>query len=109
MNLHLAAAVVIIGSTLSLVSPSAAQSADAGRQPRVLVASSVDPEKNAQLSPLIAEIRGQADAFVFLSGGASRIRRSELFQVVALHAGASGLRDAIIRVLASEPAKKSQP
>ena len=42
--------------------------------PRVLQVSSVAPGTNQQLSALVAEIRSQADAFVFLSGGASRMQ-----------------------------------
>jgi hypothetical protein len=50
---------------------STAQTPDRAGGPRVFEASSVAPESNPQLSSLIAEIRAQADAFVFLSGGAS--------------------------------------
>jgi hypothetical protein len=52
--------------------------------PRVLVVSSVAPEQNAQLSALIAEIRARADAFVFLSGGASRMQEDHLRQLLAM-------------------------
>ena len=41
-------------------------------------------EKNAQLSALIAEIRSQADAFVFLSGGASKMREDHQRQLLAM-------------------------
>jgi hypothetical protein len=50
----------------------------------VLEVSSVGPESNAQLSSLIAEIRMQADAFVFLSGGASRMRQDHRRQLMAM-------------------------
>jgi hypothetical protein len=52
--------------------------------PQVLGVSSVAPEKNAQLSSLIAEIRSQADAFVSLSGGASRMRDDHQRQLLAM-------------------------
>ncbi len=55
----------------------------AGR-PRVLEVSSVAPEKNAQLSALIAEIRSEADAFVILSGGASRMSEDHQRQLLAM-------------------------
>ena len=57
--------------------------AGAGR-PRVIAVSSVAPEKNAQLSSLIAEIRSQTDAFVFLSGGASRMREDHQQQLLGM-------------------------
>jgi len=44
----------------------------------------VAPEKNAQLSSLIAEIRSQTDAFVFLSGGASRMREDHQQQLLGM-------------------------
>ena len=67
--------------TESKPSPQAQDGAD---RPRVLEVSSVDPEKNAQLSSLIAEIRNQADAFVFLSGGASKMRQDHQRQLLAM-------------------------
>ena len=45
---------------------------------------SVAPEKNAQLSSLIAEVRSQTDAFVFLSGGASRMREDHQQQLLGM-------------------------
>ena len=55
----------------------------AGR-PRLIEVSSVAPDKNAQLATLIAEIRKQADAFVFLSGGASRMGEDHQRQLLAM-------------------------
>ena len=60
-------------------------------QPRVLEISSVDLETNALASSLIAEIRSQADAFVFLSGGASGMRNEQQRQLL-------GMFDALILV-----------
>ena len=63
--------------------PSPQAQGGAGR-PRVLEVSSLAPEKNAQLSSLIAEIRSEADAFVILSGGASRMREDHQRQLLAM-------------------------
>ena len=41
--------------------------------PRRYTTSSVTVSKDAALAGLISEVRGQADAFVFLSGGASNL------------------------------------
>jgi hypothetical protein len=86
MYAHRIPAVAVFGSTLLALLPSlsnAQAQAGAGR-PRVLEVSSVAPEKNAQLSSLIAEIRSQTDAFVFLSGGASRMREDHQRQLLAM-------------------------
>ncbi len=86
MRVPLITASVIAASALSIVlpSPSKAQSNAPIGRPRVLEVSSVDPEKNARLSSLIAEIRGQTDAFVFLSGGASKMREEDQRQLMAM-------------------------
>lgn len=86
MNLHLARASAVVGSALLMVLPSLSSAqTQAGRgRPRVLEVSSVGLAKNAQLSSLIAEIRSQADAFVFLSGGASRMREDHQRQLLAM-------------------------
>jgi hypothetical protein len=63
MYAHRIFAVAIFGSTLLVLLPSlsnAQAQAGAGR-PRVIEVSSAAPEKNAQLSSLIAEIRSQTD------------------------------------------------
>ena len=72
MNLRLIPANVVVALVLSLLLPSLSmpQALDVAGRPRVLEVSSVAPEKNAQMSSLIAEIRSEADAFVVLSGGA---------------------------------------
>jgi hypothetical protein len=78
MYAHRIPALAVFGSTLLALLPSLSNTQDqagAGR-PRGIEVSSLAPEKNAQLSSLIAEIRSQTDAFVFLSGGASTERRS---------------------------------
>jgi hypothetical protein len=52
--------------------------------PRVLTASSVAPDKNADLAALVSEIRSEADAFVFLSGGASRMSKEQQRQLMEM-------------------------
>jgi len=61
---------------------SAAQSR--GREPRVIQVSSSAPDQNAQLTSLISDVRKQADAFVFLSGGASKMRDDHQRQLLAM-------------------------
>ena len=46
--------------------------------------SSVTPEKNKELSSLIAEVRNQTDAFVILSGGAARMREDHQRQLLSM-------------------------
>ncbi len=53
-------------------------------EPRVLHVSSVDPDKNANLAALVAEIRTKADAFVFLSGGASKMREDHQRELLSM-------------------------
>ena len=86
MYSHRIPAVAVFGSMLLALLPSLSNvqaQAGAGR-PRVIEVSSVAPEKNAQLSSPIAEIRSQTDAFVFLSGGASRMREDHQQQLLGM-------------------------
>jgi hypothetical protein len=86
MDAHRIPALAVLGSTVLALLPSlsnAQAQAGAGR-PRVIEISSVAPEKNAQLSSLIAEIRSQTDAFVCLSGGASRMCEDHQRQLLAM-------------------------
>ncbi len=102
MNLNRITARALVGSALLTAAPSswAARPQAGAGQPRVIHVSSVAPEKNAQLSTLIAEIRSHADAFVFLSGGASKMgedhqrRLLAMFEALALVAK-SGRRIAV--------------
>lgn len=57
--------------------------ADAGA-PRVIEVSSVAPESDAALAALVTEIRNQADMFVFLSGGASKMQDEHQRQLLAM-------------------------
>ena len=86
MNWHHKLATLILGAALLVVPqtvPNAHAQAGAGG-PRVLQVSSVAPDKNAELSALIAEIRTQADMFVFLSGGASKMSEDHQRQLLAM-------------------------
>jgi hypothetical protein len=75
----------LVGSTLSAAPYRPSGQAEApGGGPRVLEVSSVDPGRNPQLSALIAEVRGQADAFVFLSGGASKMSEDHQRRLLAM-------------------------
>lgn len=62
--------------------------------PQVLHVSSVAPDTNEQLSALVSEIRSKADAFVFLSGGASKMQPEHQRQLLAMFQG--------LRLLANE-------
>jgi hypothetical protein len=52
--------------------------------PRIIQTSSSSPETNTQLSDLVAEVRQQADVFVFLSGGASKMGEDQQRQLLAM-------------------------
>jgi hypothetical protein len=65
---------------MTLAAPQQASS----REPRIIQASSSSPETNTQLSALVTEVRQQADAFVFLSGGASKMREDHQRQLLAM-------------------------
>jgi hypothetical protein len=53
-------------------------------RPRVIEVSSVGVEAHAPVAALIDEIRAEADAFVFLSGGASKMREDHQRQLLAM-------------------------
>ena len=86
MNPPLIGAIGLAGALTftALPSPSSAQAQSAFAPPRVLEVSSVGLDNNSQLLSLIAEVRTQADAFVFLSGGASRMREDHQRQLLAM-------------------------
>jgi hypothetical protein len=84
MNRLLIIVPVVVVSTLLVILPYLLRARTKAGRPRVLEVSSVGREKNAQLSSLIAEIRSEADAFVFLSGGASRMRPDHQRQLLAM-------------------------
>ena len=86
MNLRLIPAIALVCSALFTVQPSlsSAQAPATAAPPRVLEVSSVGLEKNAQISSLIADLRSRADAFVFLSGGASRMQEDQQRQLLAM-------------------------
>jgi hypothetical protein len=80
MNWH-AISIIILTAVSSVVPDSQPPRAV---EPRVLRVSSVALEGNAELSALIAEIRPQADGFVFLAGGASRMSEEHQRQLLAM-------------------------
>ena len=84
MNLH-----IVLGATLVLATQTGrgAQLPSGVSTPVVLQVSSEAPGTNARLSALIAEIRSQADVFVFLSGGASSMREDHQRQLLAMFEG----------------------
>jgi len=86
MNEHVIHALALVGfAVTTLLTPvSGAPGQAAADRPRVVSVSSVAPEKNQELSSLIAEIRRQTDAFVILSGGASRMREDHQRQLLAM-------------------------
>ena len=86
MKRHPIPAIALVGLTLVTLLrclPSAQTQASAVG-PHVLEVSSVGLERSAPVSALIAEIRGQADAFVFLSGGASKMREDHQRQLLSM-------------------------
>lgn len=80
-----------LGATLLFVAQSllGAQSETGASEPRIIDASNESPETNPVLSALVTDVRQQADAFVFLSGGASAM---SLEQQDALVRTLGGLR-----------------
>jgi hypothetical protein len=86
MNLHFILASTVVAAMLLMPLPtsSAAQTKTDAAHPRVLEVSSVDLVKNMRLSSLITEIRNQADAFVFLSGGASKMGAEQQRQLLTM-------------------------
>ena len=90
-----------VTATLCLMAmTSTSPAATAGGPPARIDVTSGARETNAALSALVSEVRAQADAFVFLSGGASRMSAAdqaqllELFQALAMVAR-SGRRIAV--------------
>src|SRR5262245_60113514 len=78
------AAMVLVSPPMQIHHPQAQTAAAVTDRPRVLEVSSVAPEKNARLSSLITDIRSRVDAFVFLSGGASRMGKDEQRRLLAM-------------------------
>jgi hypothetical protein len=76
--------ILAVNSVLAQSMQTGKQMQDRAEGPRVFEVSSVALEKNAQVSSLIAEIRSQADAFVFLSGGASKMHEDHQRRLLAM-------------------------
>ncbi len=66
--------------------------------PLVLHVSSVAPDTNERLSAFVSDIRSQANAFVFLSGGASRMQEDHQRQLLAMFQGLRLLGDGERRI-----------
>ena len=81
-RMGLGAALVVLAQNVGGAQPGRGASA-----PVVLQVSSVAPDKNQRLSALVSDIRSRADAFVFLSGGASRMQELHQRQLVAMFQG----------------------
>ena len=77
------AVLLVCAVLLTMLMPTLAAQTTA-RAPRIIQASSTAPASNAQLSALVADVRKQADAFVFLSGGASKMREDHQRQLLAM-------------------------
>ncbi|MET0167583.1 MAG: hypothetical protein ABW318_21625, partial [Vicinamibacterales bacterium] len=78
-----AAVLLAFAVLLAVLMPTLAAQTTA-REPRFIRASSTAPETNTQLSALVAEVRKEADAFVFLSGGASKMQEDHQRQLLAM-------------------------
>ena len=74
---------ILIATLLAAVT-AAMPVAQTSVEPRIVHVSSTAPGGNVQLSRLVAEVRKQADAFVFLSGGASRMLVDQQRQLMAM-------------------------
>lgn len=100
MNALFASAAIESALMVALPFLSSAQTGSGAGRPRMIEVSSTAPEQNAQLSSLIVEIRREADAFIFLSGGAANMRTDHqrkllaMFEALALVAK-GGLRIAV--------------
>jgi hypothetical protein len=81
-----ASTVVIFGVAAAFLTvlPPAPAGQTTARQPRVIRVSSAAPETAPQLSALVTDVRKGADAFVFLSGGASKMREDHQRQLLAM-------------------------
>ena len=94
----MAAAVLLVFPVLLTVLMPTLTAQTTAREPRIVRVSSTARETNAQLSALVADVRKQADAFVFLSGGASKMREDHQRQLLAMFDALSLLTKAGHRV-----------
>ena len=78
-----ATVLLVLAVILTVLMPTLAAQTTA-REPRIIRASSASPETNAQLSALVTSVRKEADAFVFLSGGASKMGEDHQRQLLAM-------------------------
>jgi hypothetical protein len=73
-----------LGATLAAVPISTSADQTKAQEPHVITVPRAAPETNTQLAALVAEIRKQADAFVFLSGGASKMQADHASQLLKM-------------------------
>jgi hypothetical protein len=79
-----ALAPILAAAVLVALAVSAAASQRNGDGPRVIVVSSTAPSQNTELETLIAEVRDRSDAFIYLSGGASKMNEDHHRQLLAM-------------------------
>jgi len=92
--------VLALAFALGVLLPSAvaAQTTAPFGGPRVLSVSSVAPETDAALGALVTEIRSEADTFVFLSGGASKMAADQQQRLLAMFQALELLSKAGVRL-----------
>lgn len=78
---------VALGTTLALAVPAVGGAQMPVSSPSVIHVSSVALDENGALLTLIAELRSQVQAFVFLSGGASQMEPDHQRQLLAMFQG----------------------
>ena len=101
-----AAVLLVCAVLLTVLMPTLAAQTTA-REPRIIRASSSAPASNAQLSALVADVRTQADAFVFLSGGASKMREDHQRQLLAMFGALSLVTKAGHRIAVGDGGTKA--
>ena len=84
MRSHTALALGAAGCMLLSMPPHLDAQASRADSPQVIPVSSVAPEKSAALTSTIADLRQRADAFVFLSGGASNMAADQQRALLAM-------------------------
>ena len=101
-----AAVLLVCAVLLTMLMPTLAAQTTT-RAPRIIQASSTAPASNAQLSALVADVRKQSDAFVFLSGGASKMREDHQRQLLAMFGALSLVTKAGHRVAVGDGGTKA--
>ena len=97
---------ILVATLLAVLTPTPAAQTTA-REPRFIRVSSAAPETDAQLSALVTDVRRRADAFVFLSGGASKMREDHQRQLLGMFEALSLLTKAGHRVAVGDGGTKA--